>query len=142
MGPVRMQRREDLWDLLVATPGGVTVEDMMGVYGWTHGQANEAVHDLRDWLGEFDITLPCDPQGQRERWLYRLVEDLDGVRQWAGNRVQDTDTRLRTMHAMLTSIVSATDGRTVEGRTARIMERALRRLVEDLDDLRHNGVSP
>jgi hypothetical protein len=39
------------------------------------------------------------------------------------------------MQAMLSSIVRATSGRTVEGRKARTMETALRHLVEDLDNL-------
>ena len=83
MSPARKQRRDDLFDLLVANPTGVTVDDMMDLYGWTHGEANNAIRDLRQFLGTTDnINLPCDPQGKGERWLYRLVGTLDDVRGW------------------------------------------------------------
>ena len=136
MSAARDLRREQLFDLLVASPAGVTIEDMMGVYGWTHAQANTTIRELRRYLGDIDsVNLPCEPQGQNERWVYRLVGNLDDVRGWVANRVKDSESRLRTMNAMLSSIVAATSGRTTEGRRARIMEKALRRLVEDLDDL-------
>ena len=136
MSPARKQRRDDLFDLLVANPTGVTVDDMMDLYGWTHGEANNAIRDLRQFLGTTDnINLPCDPQGKGERWLYRLVGTLDDVRGWTSNRIGDAETRMRTMQAMMASIVSATSGRTLAGRKARVMDKALRRLVEDLDDL-------
>jgi Asp-tRNA(Asn)/Glu-tRNA(Gln) amidotransferase A subunit family amidase len=109
---------------------------MMGLRGWTHEQANKAIRDLRAWLGEYDsVSLPCDPQGQGDRWLYRLTGDLSEVEAWSANRMRDADSRLRTMQAMLASIVSGTSGRTRDGYRARLMERQLRRLVEDLDGL-------
>jgi hypothetical protein len=133
---VRERRRDDLWDDLTANPAGLTVEDMMSLRSWTHNQANKAIHDLRVWLGEYDnINLPCDPQGQGDRWVYRLTGSLDDVEAWSANRVKDADTRLRTMQSMLASIVAATSGRTPDGRRARLMEKQLKRLVEDLDDL-------
>lgn len=132
----REGRRDELFDLLVSNPGGLNVNDMMDQLGFTHKQVNEAIHDLRAYLGEYDsINLPCQPQGRGERWLYQLVGTFAGVRDWTANRVGDSESRIRTMQSMLTSIVSATDGRTNEGKRARTMERALRRLVEDLDDI-------
>ena len=140
MSLARDQRRDELWDLAVANPTGITVDDMMAAHGWTHHQANQAIHDLRLFLGDTDqINFPCEPDGSRSRWKYRLVGRLDDVRGWIGNRIGDSETRLRTMQSMMASIVAATSGRTTEGRKARIMERALRRLVEDLDDLTLNG---
>lgn len=133
---VREARRDDLWDQLVANPGGITVDEMMDEQGWTHKQANDAIRDLRAYLGLFDdVNLPCDPQGSGERWKYRLVGTLDDVRGWTLNRINDADTRVRTMQAMTASIVKATSGRTVEGRRVRLMNKALTRLVEDLDEL-------
>ena len=134
MSLAREQRRDDLWDLLVAAPLGVTIEDMMGVYGWSHHHCNVAISDLRRHLGDHDtVNLTCEPQGMGERWLYRLVGKLDETDVWMGTRIRDSETRLRTMQSMMTSIVTATNGRTTEGRKARTMERALRHLVEDLD---------
>ena len=132
----RERRRDDLWDDLTSNPSGLTVEDMMSIRSWTHDQANHAIRDLRTWLGDYDsVNLPCEPQGQGDRWIYRLTGDLSEMEWWSENRVKDADTRLRTMQSMLASIVAGTSGRTVQGRKARLMERQLRRLVEDLDDL-------
>lgn len=139
----RKQRRDDLWDHLVSEPAGITVDDMIATHGWSHHQANVAIHDLRAFLGDTDtVNLVCEPQGGGERWLYQLVGSLDGVRGWVANRVGDTETRLRTMESMMHSIVQGTSGRTTEGRKARLMDKALTRLVEDLDDLALNGPMP
>lgn len=137
MSAARDARRDELFDLAVASSDGFTVDDVIARYGWRHDQVNEAVRDLRRFLGDVGdtINLPCDPQGKGERWVYRLVGDLDSVRAWAANRVIDAESRVRTMEAVLSSMVAATDGRTIAGRKARIMQRALHRLVEDLDDL-------
>ena len=140
MSLARVTRRRDLFDQLVTHPDGITVDDMMDENGWTHDQANNAIRDLRRFLGEYDsVNLPCEPQGEGERWKYRLVGRLDDVRGWVDNRIGDSESRLRTMAAVLSSIVAATDGRSIKGRRARIMEKALRRLVEDLDDLMADG---
>ena len=140
MSLIRQQRRDDLFDFAVQEVNGFTVEDVMAELEITHHQANQAIHDLRLFLGDFDsLNLPCDPAGHCERWLYRLVGDLDSTRVWSTNRVRDAESRIRTMDAMLQSIVRATDGRSTQGRKARVMERALRRLVEDLDTILMDG---
>jgi len=140
MSPARARRRDDLILLMIAQQSGQTVDDMMVALGCDHPQVNEAIRDVRLWLGDFDeVNLICDPQGTGQRWLYRLVGTLDEMRPWAANRVADSASRIRTMASMLASVVSATDGRSIEGRKARVMERSLRRLVEDLDVI---GVGP
>jgi hypothetical protein len=143
MTTAREQHRIDLLDYALASPGGITVEDMMSQFGWNHGTANTAIRDLRLYLGDFeDIAFPGDPQGGTQPWLYRLVGNLDDIRAWASNRVTDADSRLRTMQASMRSIVNATNGRTKEGRKARVTEKALRRLIEDLDDIDLDGATP
>jgi hypothetical protein len=138
----REQRRIDLIDFALANPDGITVEDMMAEFGWNMRVANETIRDVRLYLGEFeDINFPCDPDpaDPTGRWLYRLVGTLDEVRGWTANRMGDAESRLRTMQAMMKSIVAATNGRTTIGRKARTTEKALRRLVEDLDDIVLDG---
>lgn len=133
----------DLLDYAMTNLGGFTVDDVMADFGWNHQTTNTAIRDLRMFLGKFDkINLPCDPQGHGQRWLYRLVGNLDGVRAWAVNRLGDTETRLRTQQAMMASIVSALDGRSVHGKVARTVDKALRRLIEDIDDIVLNGQQP
>jgi hypothetical protein len=141
---IREVRRDALFDLAVAEPGGVTVDDICIELDITHHQANEAIRDLRRFLGDTDtINFPCEPTGKGERWVYRLVGDLDGMRVWNANRVRDAESRFRTMDGMMTSIVRSYRGqRTVESRKARVMERALQRLVEDLDTIIEDGAPP
>lgn len=132
----REARRDMLFDYAVRHPAGFTNEDVMADEGWSLREFNDAVRDLRLFLGGFDdINLPCDPTSGRDRWVYRLVGNLDDARGWITNRLGDTESRIRTQQAMMASIVTATDGRTSEGRKARVIETALRHLVEDLDNL-------
>lgn len=129
-------RRDMLFDLAVARPEGITVEDMMHEFEWGHHEANDAIRSLRMFLGEFDsINFPCDPQGPGKRWIYRLTGSLDDAKPWVANRLGDGESRLRTMHAMMASIVQSSDGRSSDGRRARLIETGLRHLIEDLDNL-------
>lgn len=132
-------RRDALFDLLVSHPNGLTVTEIELLLACRRDQANRAVHDLRLFLGEFDdINLPCTPPGaggSRNQWVYHLSGNLDDAREWFANRVADADSRLHVMHAMFRSLVKGSDGRTTIGQKARVIEKGLRRIVEDLDDL-------
>lgn len=130
------RRRDDLFDLAVANPEGITIDDMSDHLGVSHRECKAAIRDLRLFLGDYDdINFPCDPGEYNERWVYRLVGTLDDVTPWVTNRIGDGVSRIRTIQAMSASMVAATDGRTVEGKMSRLMERQLTRLVEDLDSL-------
>jgi len=143
LSPTRELRRDALFDILVANPQGLDVDDMCDELALSYPQVKTAISDLRLFLGDVDsINLPCDPTPNCGRWLYRLVGTLDDVRPWVTNRIGDSESRIRTMTAMLSSIVSATDGRSIQGRKARIMERQLRRLVEDLDAMVPDPATP
>lgn len=132
----RTERVGALFDLLAGEPDGLTVTDMRCALGCGVTATEQAIRDLRLTLGDSDsINVVCDPQGQGEEWRYRLVGDLDGNRRWIANRLGDTESRLRTMRAVATSLVAATDGRTLDGRRARLIDKALRRLVEDLEEV-------
>jgi hypothetical protein len=95
---------------------------------------------LRLLLGNDDqINLVCDPQGTGQPWLYRLIGDVDGARSWVANRLRDSETRIGTIRAICSSLVSATDGRSADGRRARIMDKGLTRILEDLAELDHGS---
>ena len=129
-------RRDELFSYAVDHPEGFTIDDLTGDTDWNRRDANAAIHDLRKFLGDTDdINLVCNPNGHGQRWVYRLVGDLAGLQPWARNRLGDSETRLRTMNSMTASIVKATDGRSAEGKRARIIETGLRHLVEDLDNI-------
>lgn len=134
MSPRSEQLRDELFDLAVAHPDGFTVDDIKRQLSIPHKKANIAIRELRKFLGEFDdINLVCDPQGSGERWAYRLAGTLDDMRPWVVGRINDADSRLRTIQAMMSTVVRSTHGNSIEGRRARVIERALGRLVEDLD---------
>jgi hypothetical protein len=133
----RVARRDALFDLLVASPQGVTVDEIAFRLVCSLNRVRLAIRDLRIFLGDDDtINVPCRPQGTDERWLYTLESGLtDSTRIWSANRIGDTETRLHTMHAVSSSAVAATDERTIEGRKARVIERGLRRTIEDLEEI-------
>lgn len=125
---------------LIASKGGQTILDIAAHLGVRVRRAQVVVHDLRQMFGHDDtVNLVCDPQGQRELWLYDFRGTLDGVTPWTGWSLAHVETRLETLEAVAASIERAADGRTIEGRRARILARAIRRAREDLADL--NGAA-
>lgn len=136
MNQARILRRDALYDLLVANPTGITVDDMMDLLDVSYETARKTIRDLRRFLGDDDeINVPCTPNGMNERWLYTLEATLENSQEWISNRLGDAESRLETMAAMTASLVRSTDGRSIEGKKARILDRAFRRAAEDLADL-------
>lgn len=125
-----------MWDLLVSRPGGVTIHEIAAALRTTRYYADGIVRSFRLLFGDTDsINLVCAPNGSRQPWLYSLAGTYDGSSTWTGNRIGDAESRFETIIAIVRSIVTATDGRTIEGKRARIMLRALTRAQEDLADL-------
>lgn len=115
---------------------GFTDRELAAHLGVDHRTVRDVIQKLRDVLGHDDsINLVCEPQGQRQKWLYRLVGNMEDSRWWAANRILDTERRIRTQYNVCRAMARATDGRTIEGRKARIFERSLQRLLEDVDAL-------
>lgn len=130
----RELRRDALYDLAADRPDGFTVTDVHQELGWPYGHIRMAIRDLRLLMEDDTISLVCDPQGKGERWLYRLVGTLEEGSPWIANRERDMLSRLQTVHAVASSIVNATDGRTITGRKAALTKRIVGRLLEDLSD--------
>jgi hypothetical protein len=130
----RELRRDALYDYAVAHPEGFTAPQAMADLELTGKQADIAVRDVRLMLGSDEINLVCDPQGSRDPWLYRLVGDMDGAAPWIANRERDMMSRLQTVRAVASSIVHATDGRSLGGRRAAKVRRTITRLIEDLEE--------
>lgn len=130
-----------LFDLLADRDMSTT--DILTKTGWDNSTLSAAVQRLRDTLRDGDITVPCDPQGSREPWLYQLMSGKYVVDEestgWVPNRVKDTERRIRTMTSVLQTAVNATDGRSTLGRKAKVMLRHLERVIEDLAFLDENG---
>jgi hypothetical protein len=125
-----------LFDLLMDSPEGVTIDEIALHVGVVKRHADDVVHEFRLLFGNDDtVNLPADPNGRGERWLYTLSGTMEHSERWALNRIADAETRLETLHAVLASAERAVDGRSLAGRKVRILRRAVQRAREDLADL-------
>lgn len=125
----------ELFDYLAGpgNPKGVRLREIMDHFKWNRSRATEAIRSLRLILGDGDtINLVADPTEYREQWIYRLVGNYDDARWYIGNRIGDLEARLETQAGIAQSLETATDGRTVEGRKARMIRSTLSHLVEQL----------
>jgi hypothetical protein len=133
-----------LWDLLVARPGieegptRVEIAEALGcksAYDW---RIAAAIREFRLIWGNDDTVNLIGGRDSHGSYRYYITGTLDGdngAKQWAVNRVQDAETRLETIGAVLASIERALDGRSKEGQRARILRRAVNRAEEDLAEL-------
>jgi len=127
-----------LFDYAASKRDGFTYQDVAIDLEWDRGEFFAVARKLRIMLGNDDtINLVCEPQGQSQPWRYQLVGTVDDARGWVTNRMTDCETRVVTILAICATLVSATDGRTAQGRRARIMNKGLARIVEDLAELDH-----
>lgn len=133
----RDDRMTALFDYMILRDAdGATVEDMAAHLECSIDTATDSIRDLRRFLGDSDeMNLTCDKQEAGQRWLYRLVTKMEDHREWIGIRMTDTESRLVTIQAILASAVRSTDGRTLEGKRARVMFKQISRLMEDLREL-------
>jgi len=130
-------RALELFELLVDNPDGVTKPEIDAHLGCSAKAGRSAIRALRNELSDGDtinvITNPT-PRGDGP-YVYTLVGSFtDEARAWFGASSKQIDTRLDLMLWVSQSLAKATDGRTVEGRKARIRVKAFARLIEDLAD--------
>lgn len=134
-----------VYDLLADAPEGLTMEDIAEQLSMPRDAIRRAVRAARMTLSDADtLFILAEPQGARQPWRYRLVDggtlvDFEDSA-WVPNRVKDSQSRVALLAAAMAVAVRATDGRSIEGRKARTMERQLRHLTEDLEgiDLEQN----
>jgi hypothetical protein len=112
-----------------------TYDEVERDLGFSYGRFMRAARQVRILFASDRINLICEPAGSRERWTYRLVGRYSDAAIWHGNRTRDLETRLVTILSLAESIVNATAARTKDGQRARIIKKALGRLIEDLSDM-------
>lgn len=142
MSAARESIRDQLYDFAVDCTDGFTVHEAMKELRVPYHAIRAAIKDLRDLLGDTDeIWLTCnpDPIYPGGQWKYELVGKFEDMRQWHINRLNDTETRLRTQQGSYEVSVRVTDGRTTEGKKARAIAKGVRRMIEDLDDIIANN---
>lgn len=94
------------------------------------------VQQVRLDLADDEMTLTCAPEHGRGPWTYRLVGMYEDAEAWATNRIGDAETRLHTMASYMAPVVRTTPDNTLDGQKARLIERGVRHLHEDLEALR------
>lgn len=112
-----------------------TLAELAEHLGASEETAKRAIQATRDMLADVGVNIVADPNGYREPWLYRLVSGHEGQKAWQANRMTDAERRVKTMHAIASSMVRAEDGRTKSGRKAARFNKFLGRLIEDLEEI-------
>lgn len=130
----------EIYDCLANAPNGLTMRDMTRQTGASPTRVRTAIRAARLILADHDtLFILCEPQGPREPWLYRLVDGSiipNGEETaWTANRVGDAQSRVKLLSAAMEVACHATDSRTVIGKKARVLDKQLRRLVEDLEEV-------
>ena len=110
----------------------------LDVLGWPQSSIRfyQAVNALRGSLAQIGYNLVCDDRepGNLNR-RYHIASMRDDARPWNDWFGKNVLTRVRTWIAVNNSFIVATDGRTADGRKARIFAKHLNRLVEDLEEI-------
>jgi hypothetical protein len=107
-------------------------------FGWSRSQFYRTVRTLRLRLADEGVNLVCEAQGPHDAWLYLLVSEREDAGWWARNRLGDSETRLATIESVAQTVVNVTDGRTTDGKKARLMQSTLHALVAQLSVLDGN----
>ncbi len=132
---IAVARAGHLFDYSVEHPEGWLVPDACRHFKWSQSQLARAIRALRLILGTDEINLVCHQRGFGEPKLYTLVGDLERARPWAVVQLRGLESRLDSILAISRSLVNATDGRTTEGRKARLIVKHVTRLMEDFAEL-------
>ena len=114
-------RADALFDYSVLHPDGWNIDQAATDNGWSYNQVNQAIRYLRKVFADSTITLICTPNGQRNRWIYKLVGTYDDAQPYLGYRMGDIEERMLTIEWMTHSIKNASDLRTLEGKKAKMV---------------------
>ena len=131
-GRIMRERVGLLFDFASSKPEGFDKRDAAEHLGVDITSVPDVIHQLRLELGTGDINLVAEPNGKGTLWTYRLVGNTEDARIWQTNRILDMESRLAIQQAVAHSMSSGTDSRTREGKKARLIDKALTRLLEDL----------
>lgn len=135
-----MARRYDLedlagqfYDLLVAEPDGLDKHQIASKLGVPVRVVVPILRKLRLILGGGDsINIPWRSEGRRR--IYFLTGQIEQGQQWQAARISKKLADLEVDLAWWRSMVEATDGRTVDGKKARLALRHQQRLFEDMSE--------
>lgn len=126
-----------LFDIL--SEGDLRSGDIINRAGLSYYQFMKAVQKLRDILAANGDVISVVSEPQQEQvggWLYglragKVIVDAEKS-QWVINRLQDTERRVTTILHVLDVACNSLDGRTIEGKKARIYQLHMKRAQEEV----------
>jgi hypothetical protein len=139
------KRAGQIYDLL--SDGDLTSQQIIDKLGCSYSGFLKAVQMLRD-IGAATgdvISVVAEPQGMSQPWLYGLragkqIASAEDSR-WIPNRFQDAERRIKTISHVLEVAANSLDGRTTEGRKARIYHLHIKRALEEVQLMVGDGES-
>jgi|SRR6516164_2233073 hypothetical protein len=146
--PGQIQAATDLFELLVE--GDQTYVTLNARMGWTRNQILKYVQVLRDVLATdadtISVTCDPDPDDPLGPWVYTLragtgIVDPENTR-WLVNRLGDAERRLVTIRHVVDIAAQTLDGRSNDGKKARIYALHLKRAEEEVAMLTSDGQAP
>jgi hypothetical protein len=108
-------------------------DDILGV---PNRVARVAIAHHRLNVSDHGKALILQHLGSSQSPLYVVTGDPVAIRRYAAFRIHDAEARLETTHGCVRGAVRITDGRSSEGRRARLIEKHTGRLLEDISDTR------
>jgi hypothetical protein len=152
MGKRMQDRMVRLFDALVAAPTGLTIYAIGDVLGLDvdepvstgRQQAFAVIRALRLKLGELHAdpddkvhgySIPIRREGTTQYYLLAAKRTEEAI-DWQDVRAETLLSRLKVDVAHWQALVFNSDGRTVEGRLARVYLRHTLRLQEDVEEIK------
>jgi hypothetical protein len=136
-----------LFDALVASPDGLTIFDIGDLFGidanYDRTKINKIIRRLRLKLGEANAdpddrihgyAVPVQWRG--DKCFYVLTANREQSEKWRRVRLDTSISRIQIDLAHWQALAAITDGRTAEGKIARVYTRHFSRLLEDLTSIK------
>jgi len=127
-----------LFDALADAPEGWTIYEISAYLDVPCWVASRVIRSLRLLLGDVDqINCVYRKDGRQRRYV--LIGNPEDAKERHDIRLATYVANIETERAIWRSIVAESDGRTREGRKARMVLRYFTRLQEDLADIDAEG---
>lgn len=138
-GNASQRRAEKIFDLL--SSGDLTSHQLLARLGCHRTEFTKAIQTLRDILAASGdvISVVAEPHGPDQPWLYGLRAGKQIINaedsRWIPNQFQHAERRIKTIVHVLDVASNSLDGRTLDGKKARIYRLHMNRALEEVQML-------
>lgn len=134
------QRAGDLIALLTTHPEGLTLTQIMWATKWSESMTRTVLHRARLRLRDEGFNIMVENLGFPDP-AYKLAADSETSEVYRSAHRRNIHAQTEVAVAWASSLVNATDERTLEGKRARRVLISSRRLLEDLQMLQEDEVA-